>query len=345
MTVSNQIGPLSTGPQPYVNQQNFGQMTGECNSYNPGMSASLVQNFINNALREYYDRRMWYGLMVKGQIVAPGYYSTGTVSLTYGSATVYGSNTNWAATLGGAPIIQQQLRVGFTAPIYNIIACDPVAQTLTLEMPWGNPTLSTSGYFITQYYYSFPNIKYFYSIKNLQLMYRLWTNVPQNLLENWDPSRLQLMYPRVVATMPPDVNGNYQVELWPAPNIQQALPYLAYAQPPNLVNDSDQLPPYIRADVVKQKAIADVLMYRPKANVAYSESVAVTIAEAKRKEFEAGLFSAAQADEALFRQDIVLVQEQMPYAQLDWGSGMLLGGGYMAAMTAQMAGGMGEGDY
>jgi len=337
MGIPNQIGPLATGTQPYVNQQNFGQITGECNGYNPGMSPSMVQNFINNAVREYYDRRLWYGLMVKGQIVSPGYYSTGTVTLTTGSASVVGNNTNWTPSINGIPITQMQLRVGFTAPIYNIIGLDQVKQILTIEMPWGNQSLNTSGYWITQYYYTFPNIKYFYSVKNLQLMYRLWTNVPQNLLENWDPSRLQFMYPRIMASMPPDINGNYQVELWPAPNTQQTFPYLAYMQPPNLVNDNDNLPPYIRADVVKHRTIANVLRYRPKSNPNYSESTCVTIAAKEDDLFEAGLMSAASADEALFRQDIVTWQEQMPMASIDWSTGMLAGGATLAAMSPVMA--------
>lgn len=334
-SITNQITPSSQ--QPFSNQSQVGQAIGECSSYNPGMSSSLVFNFLNNACRDYYDRRNWYGLLRKGQFVSPGYYSTGTVTLTNGSATVQGNNTNWTASLNGASILQQQLRAGFTAPILNIIGFNQSAQTLTLELPWGLPSQSSSGYFITQYYYSIPNAKYIYSCKNLQLMYRLWTNVPQSLLENWDPSRLQFMYPRVLASMPPDVNGNTQFEMWPAPNTQQAFPYLAYVYPDNLTADTDNFPAFTRIDVIKARTIAEVLRYRPKQNPAYSESAALTLAEQKIKEYETGMASAVQADESLYRQDVVLASEMLPYASLDWGTGMLLGGSTMAAMTARMA--------
>ena len=165
-------------------------------------------------------------------------------------------------------------------------------------------------------------------------MYRLWTNVPQNLLENWDPSRLQFMYPRVLASMPPDVNGNTQFEMWPAPNTQQAFPYLAYVYPDNLTADTDNFPAFTRIDVIKARVIAEVLRYRPKQNSAYSEATALTLAEQKIKEYEMGMQSAIQADESLWRQDIVLASEMAPMAQLDWGSGALIGGATMAAMTA-----------
>lgn len=325
---------VPSSQQPFSNQQNFGQATGEVSSYNPGMSSSLVQNFINNACRDYYDRRNWYGLLRKGQFVSPGYYSTGTVTLTNGSATVQGNGTNWTASLNGASILQQQLRIGFTSPILNIVGFNQAAQTITMELPWGLPTQSTSGYWITQYYYSVPNIKYVYSVKNLQLMYRIWSNVPQSLLENWDPSRLQFMYPRILASMPPDVNGNTQFELWPAPNTQQVFPYLAYVYPDNLVADTDNFPAFTRIDVIKARAIAEVLRYRPKANSAYSEGAALQLAKEKIAEYDNGMASASQADEALWRQDIVLASEMLPMANLDWQTGMLLGGSTMAAMTA-----------
>lgn len=329
--VAGQVG--SNGLQPYTNQQNFGQIIGEVSSWAPHADPTMIQNWINNAVRVLYDRRNWYGLFVKGQIVTPGYYSTGTVSLTQGSNIVTGVGTAWTASLGGLPIIGQQLRCGFTSPIYTITGVNLTSQTLTLELPWGLPSVTT-GYFISQYYYTFPNIKYIYSVKNLQMMYRLLTNVPQSLIENWDPSRLQMMYPRVVATMPPDPSGNYQVELWPLPNSSQAFPFLAYVQPPNLVKDLDNLPAFMRADIIKARAISDALMFRPKQNPNYSEGMCVQVAQQKLKEFEAEAMRAEQADENLYRQDIVTWAEQTPLVNMDMGSGMFMGGGgFMAAMS------------
>lgn len=334
LPVPNQVNPQysTLGVLPYVQQQNFGAMTGEVTQWNPNADVPMVQVWLNNAARKIYDRRLWYGLLVKGQLATSGFYSTGTVTTTPGSASVTGTGTAWTTALIG-----QALRVSYTFPIYQIINVDPVGQVLTLELPWGGPAFSGIGYYITQYYYSIPNIKFIYSALNLQLQYRLWTNVAQNLLDNIDPSRLRVMYPWVMATMPPDVNGNYQVELWPAANTQLAIPYKAYVQPPNLSNDTDSLPPFIRCDIVVAHAIADALRYRTKDNPFYSEATALTIAKEKMGEFESEIVKMEGSDENLWRQDIESSAEQFPY--LDFRTGARPGGAFIAAMTPEMAGG------
>lgn len=334
--ISGQVTPSTQAP--FANQQNFGQAIGEVGGWHPGISAPMVANFLNNAVREYYDRRLWYGLMRKGQLASPGYYSVGSITLVNGSASVQGTSTAWTASLNGVAITQQQLRVGFIAPPLNITGLDEASQIITLELPWALPNMTSSGYFISQYYYSIPNIKYITVCKNPLMMYRMWTNIPQALLENWDPSRLQMMYPRVLAAMPPDKDGNYQVELWPVPNNQQAFPYLAYCQPDNLTEDDDNFPPFARVDVIKARAVYETLLWRPKQNPAYSEATALAIAQQKLKEFEAGVESAARADEQLYRQDIVTWAESFPMAQMDWTTGILMGGAMMAAMSPMLAG-------
>lgn len=330
MPIPNQIVP--SGVQPYANQVNFGQLIGRVNGYATHASPTVCQNIINNVVRRVYDRRQWYGNFTKGQLISPGYYSTGTITATLGSASIQGTNTAWTGA-----VIGQQLRQGFTSPIYTIVNVDIANQVLTLELPWGMPTQTNIGYFIAKYYYSFPNLKFFVSVKNLSMMYRMWTNVPQSLIENWDPARLQLMWPRIVATMPPDSDGNYQVELWPAPNTQQAYPYLAYIQQPNLIRDTDNLPAFIRGDIIELGCVAEMLLYRPKSNPDYSESLALSISERFTKQFEAELQHAMEADEALYRADIVRNEEQTPYAAIDSGTGAFLGvggGSYLAAMSA-----------
>lgn len=333
MATPNQIGPLA-GVQPYTNSQNFGQLIGEISSYVTHCPIPVLQNILNDSVRIYYDRRTWLGLLQKGQIISPGYYSKGTVQLTQGSPTVIGTNTNWTLNLGGTPLIGQSLRVGFTSPIYNVIAASLLTnpQTLTLELPWGNKSVTSTGYYLAQFYYPVRGAKFIYSLKNLQLCYRIWTNVSQALIENYDPSRLQSAFPRIFAQTQPTPAGDWQGELWPVPSYSQAFPMLFYAQPPNLVNDNDQLPAYTRADVIKSLALSEALMYHPKMNPNYSEGMCMTISTQKRKEFEVEVEHAAQNDEALFRNDIVTQWEQFPMAGLEGGN-MLSGGAYSAAWS------------
>ncbi len=336
--VPNQVNP-TPGNLPYVQELNYGQMIGEVASWNPNASSSMIERWINHIARKVYDRRMWYGLLTKGQIVTPPIYNTGSCSVTTGSASVQGI-TGPNGTLWTASLIGRAFRIGFTYPIYQIIGVDPTNQVLTLELQWGGPNISSTGYYIVQQYWSIPNIKYIYAALNLQMMYRMWTNLNQSSLDNLDPSRQRLYYPWAIASMPPDPNGNFQCELYPASTIQQAYPYLAYVQPPNLINDTDSLPSFIRCDIVLAHGIADALMYRPKDNPYYSESTALSIASAKMKEFEAELFQMSQADEALFRQDIIAPFERYPYFQP--------GGAILAAISPMLAGdagGIGGGDW
>ena len=337
-SIPQQIGQ-NTSIQPLANQMNAGQLFGRVNGWNPSVSSSVVQNVCNNIVRRIYDRRSgrWYGLMVKGNLIAPGYYSQGTVSVVFGSNIVVGNGTAFTPAM-----VNQQLRLGFTSPIYTITAFID-ATHLQLEMPWGMPTQLSAGFFITQFYYQFANIRAFYSIKNIQLMFRLLTGVPQTLLENWDPSRLQMLYPRVAATMPPSARGEYQIELWPVPNTQQAYPYLAYSIPNNLVNDLDNLPAFIRGDIVELGAVAEILLYKPKGNPNYSENLCLEMSKRFTGMFESELQSAIEVDEGLFRNDILTREEMFPNVQLDWATGAYLGGGGFSAAWSPV--GSDYGDY
>lgn len=329
--VANQLNP--SGVNPYANQAVFGQIIGRVNGYATHASPSQIQNLINNVVRRIYDRRNWYGNFCSGNIVVPGYYSTGTVSLTQGSNVITGNGTTFTPSMVG-----QQLRTGFVNPTVNITGfVDATHLTTDPNMPWGPPSVSNIGFFITKYFYSFPNIKYFYSVVNLQLQFRMIVNATQSLLNNWDPARLVQLFPYVLASCPPNQQGDACYELWPVSNTAQSYPYLAYRQPPNLVDDLDPLPPFIRSDIVELGAIAEALLYRPKANVNYSESMCLQMSEVFTKRFENELLSAIESDEGLMRQNIVTAAESFPTVDIDWGTGRYGGnggGGFMQAMTS-----------
>lgn len=330
IVIPQQVQP-NPGVLPFVQQQNFGQLIGEVSAWNPNALAQ-VPVIINNALRKVIDRKTWFGLFTKGQIICPASVSGGTATVTLNSNTVQGNGTAWDTFLIG-----RQFRAGLNTPIYTITGVDPFAQTLTLELPWGGPfapnqTTQTTGYYIVQMYYSFgPNIKYIKTCVNMQMGFKLWTNLTQDYLNNRDPWRIQVNFPWGLAPLPTDPNGNYLVELWPSPFTQQALPFLAYCQPANLINDSDSLPPYFRCDIIVKEAISKVLMWRPKDNPGYDPQTALAIAEQYRKEFESDLLDMANADENLYRTSTTIQGEDLPF--------YTPGGALYDAMSATMSGG------
>ena len=156
---NGQILP-TVGVLPGSSQMNFGQMIGQVSAWNPN-ALPQIPGFINNIVRDIYDKKQWYGLYTSGEIITPSAYSTGTATVTLGSTTVTGNGTTWDTYLIG-----RQFRQGLTCPPYTITGVDPFAQTLTLALPFGAPfppnqTTMTGGYFIVQMYYNLgSNLKF-----------------------------------------------------------------------------------------------------------------------------------------------------------------------------------------
>jgi len=300
---------LPDGSNPAVNQMNTGQAIGQVQFWNPDLSQPKILGLLNNSLRRTVDRKTWASLFVKGQVIAPQATTKGQATTTLGSPIVVGTGTVWTQALVG-----QQFRIGYNCPIYSIVAVDDTAtpQTLTLELPWGSPSV-TSGYFIVQYYFNFgPNVKYLKTMINTQLGYKFdlhWTQDGLNTLDAW---RSNQNFPYISAGMPLAQDGSYLQELYPASWIQQAFPFQAYIQPFNLVNDSDPFPPYFRADVIIKDVIADALVIGGPKNNRYYDPAESRI---KRQDYEGEILRMANADENLYRTEVTKMGEDMPYYQ------------------------------
>lgn len=304
--LNNQVLP-NPGVLPYVQQQNFGQMIGFVSDWNPDLDPSTIQVIINNEVRKVYDRRTWYGLMIRGQIATTGFVTGGSVNVTQGSNQVQGVGTSWDPSMIGLCF-----RQGYVTPPYRILQVDATNQVLTLELPWASTSFDGSGYFLAQYYYSpGANIKYIHTCRNLLMAWRLQLGFNQQTLDAIDPWRINTFMPAALAQLPPDQNGSYMVELWPVPSVIQALPFIACVQPPNLVNDSDSLAPYIRTDIITKLAIGEALVYRgPKMNKYYDAGES----QRKKAEAEVELVKLALTDETLYRQSLIFEIEQVRMA-------------------------------
>lgn len=320
VSIPNQVLP-TPGVLPFIQQMNYGQMIGAVQSWNPDATAQCG-GWINEALRVVLDRKTWWGMFIKGQLVLPQATTAGTATATLGSPIVVGSNgTAWTTALIG-----QQFRIGYNNPIYNIVDVNAIAQTLTLELPWGGPT-STNGYFIVQYYVDVgPNVKYIRECLNMQLGYRMDCRKTQTWLNKQDPWRQNQNFPWALVPFVTSPTGSYLAEVYPVAWVQQALPFLAYVQPPNLVNDSDSLPAYIRCDILNKFAFSRALVYRgPKLNKYYDAAQSARF----MGEFESELNNMANADENLYRTQVELFTELPEYST---------GGATWNAQHAVMAG-------
>jgi len=305
-------------------------MQGSVSAWNPN-SLSQIPGWINQIVRQIYSLKTWYGLFTKGQVVCPQAVTGGTATVTLGSPTVQGTGTAWDQTLIG-----RQFRIGLNCPIYTIIGVDPFAQVLTLELPWSGPVppstnTQTAGYTIVAMYYNIgPNIKYIKTMVNMQMVYKLKLNLTQDWLNNKDPWRIWTNFPVGIAPLPADPNGNYLIEMWPAPWTQQAMPFMAYCQPANLVLDNDSLPPYIRCDVVIKEAMAWALRYKPKDNPGYDPQTALSLANTFHQEYVGLLTEMANEDENLYRTSATIHGEDYPEGGV--------GGAFSDAVHAVMSG-------
>lgn len=298
---------LPTGGPISVNQMDFSGAIGQVQFWNSDLSQPKIAALINNSLRKLVDRKCWLSLFVKGQVISPQATTQGQVTATLGSNIIVGNGTAWDESLIG-----QQFRIGYSNPIYSITDVDPGAQTLTLELPWGSPSV-ISGYFIVQNYFNFgPNIKYVKTMVNMQMGIKFSLHATQDTLNTLDPWRQNQNFSWMAAGMPLAQDGSYLMELYPASWIAQAYPFMAYVQPPNLVNDSDQFPAYFRGDIIVKDAIADALVIGgPKNNRFYDPGES----QRKRAEFESEALRMANADENLYRTEVTKFGEDMPYYQ------------------------------
>lgn len=150
----------------------------------PQLSPKLAQDFIVNAFRRLYELRRWSWTVRFNQFIAPDAYNTGTVSVTQNSTTVTGSGTAWTAAMVG-----RQFRVGLAAPIYTI-AQFTSATSIELDLPFGGPTSTGSGYSIYQCYFTPPNdFHQFISLWDPAFNWQLYLDVNQSEINIWDAQR------------------------------------------------------------------------------------------------------------------------------------------------------------
>jgi hypothetical protein len=288
-------GQVNQATQAQTTAGNLGQMVGRVAHWNYDAPITEIRKWINDSYRDIINSRSWNGLKIRGQLTVPNIYSTGTVTLTLGSQTVVGTGTAWDSSFIG-----RQIRAGFSTGFYNISAvADPTH--LTIDLPWGNPTLTNTGYTIMQPWVSLGyNIKRILTMVNQRQGWRMVTDYPQRILNQQDTWRTSMGWSWAVSPKEPTSAGEPQFEIYPAPTFQQVFPYQAYIQPPDMVNDVDFPVPWIPTDVLILPAIANVLTVGgPKKNQYYDP----TTAGAKLKEFSAKMQGVINADDALDPKD------------------------------------------
>ena len=306
VVLSNPIFPNQVGfggQQSYSTELNFRQMITDVTTANPNVDPMVAARWINYYYRTVIDRRSWYGLKLRGQIIAPTVVNTGQATVTYNSNVVTGANVGtpgWTAALIGL-----QFRAGFTFPyqtIVNVPVPSPGANpVLILDTPFGGQTQVGSYQIVAAYFTMGGNIKRLLWAVNQQQGWPLEVNFPVQTVNAWDVWRQSLGWTTVLATRPPTPDGQYQVEAWPTPFQNQVFPFEAYQQPAELVNDNDSIVSWLRADIIVGRAVARALVHEgPKKNPYYDAQESQRLVG----EFNAEIERMEQADNDMDQQDV-----------------------------------------
>jgi hypothetical protein len=258
---------------PATTQTNLAGMIGEVLEWNPDAGPLLITRWLNNHYRSIIESRRWYGCLVRGQIVVPPMVRGGTATASTNSPLINGNGTTWDQSLVG-----QQFRLGYQGVWRTIIAVDPINQRLTLDTQYAGVDVTSVGYQITTIWVTLGNnIRDVLHAKNQQQGWPLAINVPQQTLDRRDTWRTEIGWVTALGAKEPTSDGQLQVELYPAPLNQQAIPFFAYIQPADLFSDDDTPVVFIRTDVLVALAISDALVWRgPKRNSYYDKVTADT---------------------------------------------------------------------
>jgi len=299
--VTNQVTP--TG-KPSSTQLSFRQMVGEVRWWAPDCPAELMKRWINNSYRRVIDYRLWYGLLCRGQVTVPSVYSTGTATFTLGSPNVTGIGTAWTGAM-----VNEQIRAGFSTGWYNIQSVQGPG-ALTLDLPWGNPTVNSVGYQIVQTWVSLgPNIKRVLEMVNQRQGWRMKIDMPQAVGNMYDTWRTTTGWSFMLLSKEPRADGSPQWEIYPAPTFQQVFPFLAYVQPPDMVLDGDFPVTFVRSDIIVIGAIKQALLFRGKASRYYDPQTAAV----KEQEFKEELEKMALNDDNQYAKNIIWDYASWPY--------------------------------
>jgi len=237
-------------------------MTRSLRLYVPNLPITLAQQFIRDRYRRILARRDWSGLRRESQFILNEPKTTGTVAFTRGQTTITGTGTSFDANDVG-----RQFKCGVGSPVYTITAVDVGLQELTLNMPIGVASSSSSTYWILDAYVIPPtDFSRFLVVSNPIQGWRLHLAVTQGELNAMDPQRTFFGQPYAIVDRMYNIataTGNPvpQYEAWPYATTDQTLFYIYLIQGADLINDTDVPIWPIRSDAIVSGALADVVRW------------------------------------------------------------------------------------
>lgn len=187
-----------------------------------GTTTDVLDGFISSRYQRILDRLPWRRLDTESILQVPDSYSTGTVAATRGSATITGTGTVWTTAMNGL-VIRLNTSNDETASsgeeYYQVTDVD--GDSITLDRPYENDTVTAAGYRIDQNFFLLPS-----SLRIMQLIRPLHDRAtPLEIISPAElsriaPHRTEYGTPRWAAFSWDSQNDppTPQVELYPIPS-------------------------------------------------------------------------------------------------------------------------------
>lgn len=255
------------------NQATFQEMWRDVRLYAPDLSLPLAQEFVKFAYSRAAKASIWSQLIGFEEFALPLVYGTvsnptAKVSIVNGSTTATGVGTAFTSDMVGRQIVFDDQGV----PWYDIVGVDVGLQTLTLDRPYRGPDIVVDNFEINQVYATCPpDFDYFHSVVDTVREWRIYHDVQQYMLDNWDPRRRKTAGdPWVISPIGPEpaalaVAGlsRHRVEIWPrAGNQIRRLTFKYQKIVPELTLPSSRLFWPLTKEAIMEGALARLSMYK-----------------------------------------------------------------------------------
>lgn len=277
----------------------------------PFVPVPLAQHWVRDRYRQLLDvGGQWGAQNSESQFIIPDAYSTGTVTLTNGSAAVVGAGTTFTSGMVG-----RQLYTGGAGPYYTISAFTD-GTNITLERAFGGTTGAGLSYEIAQCYVTPPSdFLYFKTIKDPVNNWRLRFNYSQEWLDRVDARRTTTGSAWVFVDYRHNSSGVPRYEVWPRVVSQTLYPFLYVRRPADLNADSDTPIFPIRGDELVTGALADLARW-PGTETRRNPMFDLRLANDYEKQFQEEVNHLSRVDQETYLSDLVMPGDD--WSSLPW---------------------------
>lgn len=241
----------------------FGTIWNRVLLFAPDLPPPMAQEFVRMVYRQVIGDHSWSDTRKDAEVLLPDAYSTGTVTVTNGSATILGSGVNFT---NSSLYVGRQISIGNIAPFYTITAVSESVpaggyDTLTIDRNYQNSTESGVTFSIGQYYVEFPTDLYVLERIRDQAngWYLITQTYNQEYLDRVDVRRQSTGTPTLVVPAPSRVGSDGTVypryEFWPRVQAKRFYSY-RYRSNPELNSNTDRIISTLSPEVLVYGALA-----------------------------------------------------------------------------------------